>query len=96
MSLLRAELPPFLDALSRPKRPALAIYNAGTDVFAGDPLGYLGLSAEGILTRDQFVLQQLADRGIPWLMLPSGGYTRESYRLIARTVSWALRTWPGT
>ena len=92
LSLLRAELPPFLDAISRGRPPALAIYNAGTDVFAGDPLGYLGVSAEGIFARDRFVLGQLSDRRIPWLMLPSGGYTRESYTFIARTVAWALRT----
>ena len=96
LSLLRAELPPFLDALSRPRPPGLAIYNAGTDVFAGDPLGCLSLSADGILARDRFVLTQLTERNIPWLMLPSGGYTRESYKLIARTVAWALRTRPGT
>jgi histone deacetylase 11 len=92
LSLLRAELPPFLDAISRARPPALAIYNAGTDVFAGDPLGCLGVSADGILARDQFVLRQLTDRRIPWLMLPSGGYTRESFKLIARTVAWSLRT----
>jgi histone deacetylase 11 len=95
LSLLRAELPPFLDALSKSKLPALAVYNAGTDVFAGDPLGNLNVSAEGVLARDQFVLQALSERGIPWVMLPSGGYTRESYKLLARTVSWSLRTWDG-
>jgi histone deacetylase 11 len=91
LSLLRAELPPFLDALSRPTRPALAVYNAGTDVFEGDPLGHLRLTADGVLARDQFVLNALAERHIPTVMLPSGGYTRDSYRLIARTVAWALR-----
>lgn len=92
LSLVRAELPPFLDAVSRSRRPALAVYNAGTDVLDGDPLGYLRVSADGILARDQFVLTQLTDRRIPTLMLPSGGYTRESYKLIARTVAWAVRS----
>ena len=73
--------------------PALAIYNAGTDVLAGDPLGHLRVSAEGILRRDQFVLTQLSERQIPWVVLPSGGYTRESYRLIADSIAWAMRTW---
>lgn len=92
LPLIRAELPRFLDAVSRARRPALAIYNAGTDIFGGDPLGYLRVSAEGVLARDQFVLAQLTERHIPWVTLPSGGYTRESYQLIARTVAWALRT----
>ena len=94
LSLLRAELPAFLDGISKSRRPALAVYNAGTDVLAGDPLGNLRVSADGVLARDQFVLNQLTDRGIPWVMLPSGGYTRDSYRLLARTTAWALRRWP--
>lgn len=93
LSTLRGELPSFLDSVSKSRRPALAIYNAGTDVLAGDPLGYLRVSAEGILKRDQFVLSQLTERDIPWLMLPSGGYTRESYRLIADSIAWAMRNW---
>lgn len=35
------------------------MYNAGTDVYAEDPLGGLGLSAEGVLQRDLFVVEQL-------------------------------------
>jgi histone deacetylase 11 len=93
LSALRGELPPFLDAVSKSRRPALAVYNAGTDVLGGDPLGYLRVSAEGILKRDQFVLTQLSERHIPWLMLPSGGYTRESYRLIADSIAWAMQAW---
>ena len=49
----------------------------------------------GILKRDRFVLSQLVERGIPTVMLPSGGYTRESYRLIADSIADAFRTWPG-
>lgn len=89
LGTLRRELPRFLDAFSGPG-PRLAVYNAGTDVFAGDPLGRLSVSAEGVFERDRFVIDELSRRGIPCLMLPSGGYTRESYRLIARTATWVL------
>jgi len=82
---LRNRLPGFLDSVT--SRPVgLAIYNAGTDVFAGDPLGNLSISAETILHRDLFVVEQLRTRGIPTVMLLSGGYTRESYRLVADSV----------
>jgi histone deacetylase 11 len=74
---------------------ALAFYNAGTDVLNGDPLGRLGLSAEAVLERDRFVIDNLQRARIPWVLLPSGGYTEESHRLLAETVVWACRGWRG-
>lgn len=82
---LQGRLPGFLDSVGN-SPIALAIYNAGTDVFRGDALGQLDISAEGILKRDLFVVEELRKRGIPTVMLLSGGYTGESYRLIADSV----------
>jgi histone deacetylase 11 len=85
LNVLRHYLPPFLG-----KGPyALAFHNAGTDVLKGDPLGRLGLSADAVLARDRFVIESLERAGIPWVMVPSGGYTEESYKLVADTVVWA-------
>lgn len=92
LRLLRNRLPGFIDALCRSAGVALAIYNAGTDVFAGDPLGGMTLAAADILERDLFVIDQFRRRRIPVVMLPSGGYTRESFRLIAATLEELLRT----
>jgi histone deacetylase 11 len=64
----------------------LAIYNAGTDVLAGDPLGGLRLSPGDILTRDQFVIQTLRDRNLPTVVLTSGGYTIASHQSIAQMI----------
>lgn len=89
---LRKKLPGFLDNISQSQPVALGIYNAGTDVLAGDPLGGLALSAEDILQRDLFVMNEFRQRQIPAVMLPSGGYTAESYRLIAATVRELLLT----
>ena len=83
---LKARLPGFLDSIAHSGSVGLAIYNAGTDVFRGDPLGGLDLSSEGVHERDLFVVEELRSRGIPTLMLPSGGYTRASYRLLADSV----------
>src|SRR5262249_32329799 len=91
LRLLEQHLPGFLDSVSRSAPVALGIYNAGTDVLAGDPLGGLSLSAVEVVQRDLYVIDQFRRRGIPVVMLPSGGYTRESYRLIAATVSRLLR-----
>lgn len=83
---LKDWLPGFLDSISQSQRVGLAIYNAGTDVYVDDPLGLLDVSAEGILQRDLFVVRELRQRGIPTVMLLSGGYTRVSYKLVADSV----------
>ena len=89
LAQLRSRLPPFLDSVGRSAPISLAIYNAGTDVLAGDPLGGLSLTPDDVLRRDQFVLNTLRQRGIPTVMLTSGGYTDESHRAIARTIAAA-------
>ena len=83
---LKDRLPGFLDSVSQSQRIGLAIYNAGTDVYADDPLGGLNVSADGILQRDLFVFRELRQRGIPTVMLLSGGYTSVSYKLVADSV----------
>jgi histone deacetylase 11 len=89
LATLRERLPSFLDAFAK-SSPRLAIYNAGTDVFRGDKLGGLELSERDVLDRDLFVIEQLRRRGIPVVMLLSGGYSPQSYRLVANTVASLL------
>ena len=91
LARLKEKLPGFLDGISRSSPIELAIYNAGTDVIADDPLGGLALAAEDVLERDLYVIDLLRRRGIPVAMLTSGGYTRDSYRLIAATVEQLLQ-----
>ncbi len=83
---LEDRLPVFLDSISQSQTVGLAIYNAGTDVYVDDPLGGLNISADAILQRDLFVVRELRKRGIPTVMLLSGGYTRVSYQLVADSV----------
>ncbi len=90
MRLLRDRLPPFLDSVGQSASVGIAVYNAGTDVFAGDPLGGLALSAEAIVERDVFVVEQLRRRSIPVVMLLSGGYTQMSHRLVADSLQRLL------
>lgn len=90
LTRLRDQLPVFLNNISQSRPIELAIYNAGTDVIDGDPLGRLSLTPQDILGRDLLVMEELRNRGIPALMLPSGGYTAESYELIATTVTALL------
>jgi len=93
LSLLKARLPALLDSIGGTAPVRLAIYNAGTDVLKGDPLGNMNLNGATIVERDAYVIQQLRSRNIPTMMLLSGGYTRESYRLIAESVTRLLTSY---
>ena len=86
LDLLRMHLPVFLDAMVAAGDVALVIYNAGTDILTGDPLGGLAVSREGILARDAFVMDQALQREVPCVMLLSGGYTQESHAIIGDSV----------
>lgn len=85
---MKEKLPDFLNAIVEESGEiGFAIYNAGTDVFMGDPLGGLNVTADDVLVRDLFVIEELRSRGIPTLMLLSGGYAKFSYKLVADSVS---------
>jgi histone deacetylase 11 len=88
LGIVREELPVFLDSMARPR---LAIYNAGTDILAGDPVGHLAVSAEGVVARDDAVLRALLERKIPTVIVTSGGYAAQSHELIAKLALRVLR-----
>ena len=44
-----------------------------------------------VLARDLYVISQLRERNIPVVMVPSGGYSRVSYELVADSVAALLR-----
>ena len=52
----------------------LAIYLAGADPYAGDRLGRLSLTKEGLAARDELVLSRGRDAGIPVAVVMAGGY----------------------
>lgn len=80
LEILESELPSFLDENSDAK---LVYYNAGNDILDNDPLGSLKVSYQGVVQRDKFVIEQLNNRGIPTVIMTSGGYTKSSHKLIA-------------
>ncbi|EFJ15307.1 hypothetical protein SELMODRAFT_180494 [Selaginella moellendorffii] len=67
--------------------PDLLVYNAGTDILEGDPLGRLEVSPEGVKERDEIVFSFARQRNIPIVMLTSGGYMRSSAGVIAESIS---------
>jgi histone deacetylase 11 len=79
-----------LDSVARGGGPPLGIYNAGSDVVREDPLGDLALSPADVLQRDLFVIEEFRRRSMPAAMVTSGGYTPESWRLIAESAAKIL------
>uniref|UniRef100_A0A3B4A704 Histone deacetylase domain-containing protein n=1 Tax=Periophthalmus magnuspinnatus TaxID=409849 RepID=A0A3B4A704_9GOBI len=67
-------------------RPDVIVYNAGTDILDGDPLGGLSISPHGIVKRDELVFRAARRRGIPILMVTSGGYQKKTARIIADSI----------
>jgi len=56
---------------------------AGGDVLAGDGLGALGMTPDGVRERDRRVAHAVADHASVWL--PGGGYTPIAWRILAGT-----------
>jgi len=81
---LKEHLPAALDEFE----PELVLYNAGTDIFEGDLLGKLEVDEAHVLERDRFVIQAAVDRELPVAMVPSGGYTDDSHRLLANALEY--------
>ena len=65
-------------------QPDIVLYDAGVDVFEGDPLGQFAISEEGIRQRDRLVLGELMRQGIPVATVIGGGYDDDRMTLARR------------
>lgn len=88
LSILKSGLD---NLFERAAQPRLVVYNAGTDVYKEDALGGLALSRQAVNQRDSLVLTAARERGIPMLVLASGGYSDLSAQLVADFVLTAYR-----
>lgn len=91
LDAVREFLPLILDEV----RPDLLIYNAGADVFEGDPLARFRLSARDIAERDLLVVSEARERGVAVAMVLSGGYSAESWKLHADAIEGILTRFDG-
>jgi acetoin utilization deacetylase AcuC-like enzyme len=55
-------------------RPDLVFYQAGVDALAGDRLGRLALSMEGLMHRDKLVFEAVSASTLPIVVTLGGGY----------------------
>ncbi len=70
MRILSAHLPQVLDEA----RADIAFYLAGVDVVQGDRYGRLSLTRAGLCQREYAVMEAVRSRGLPLVLLMSGGY----------------------
>ncbi|MGG7568460.1 histone deacetylase family protein [Rhodovulum sp. DZ06] len=80
LAALSADLPRIIAAAGAD----IAFYNAGVDPWAGDRLGRLSLSLEGLRARDRLVLGALRAAGLPVCGALGGGYSTDPEELAAR------------
>ena len=78
-----------LDTLAQRFEPELVFFLAGADVFEGDRLGRLKLTADGIEARDRQVFDWAWTRQVPVAFAMAGGYGHR----IEETVSVQLTTY---
>ena len=57
--------------------PEIVFYLAGADPYAGDKLGRLALTMEGLRQRDECVLRECYEREVPIVTVMSGGYGKD-------------------
>lgn len=68
--------------------PELVFYVGGVDIGGEDKMGSWRISPEGMLARDQIVLEHLGERSMVWTL--AGGYGDEAWRYTARSLAWLL------
>ena len=86
LGTLEATLTPLLDE----HRPGLVLYQAGVDPFAGDRLGRLALTLDGLVGREQLVARLVRERGIPLASTVGGGYGDDALAIAQRHVTAIL------
>lgn len=64
--------------------PDLVLYDAGVDIYKGDPLGLLNISLDGLAERDRLVLETCRNRGLPVATVIGGGYDNDRHALARR------------
>jgi histone deacetylase 11 len=74
-----------LDRIQGDYRMAFVI--AGTDVLAADPLGGFRLTIEDVVRRDILIFEKLRQLSIPAVFLGGGGYSEDSVRATAESLS---------
>jgi len=83
LDILQQTLVPLLDEV----RPDLILYQAGVDPFAGDRLGRLSLTLDGLVRRERLIAGLAIARGVPLASTVGGGYGDDALEIAQRHVT---------
>lgn len=83
LDILQQTLVPLLDEV----RPNLILYQAGVDPFAGDRLGRLALTLDGLVRRERLIAGLAIARGVPLASTVGGGYGDDALEIAQRHVT---------
>jgi acetoin utilization deacetylase AcuC-like enzyme len=86
MATLESTLVPLLDGFA----PDIVLYQAGVDPFAGDRLGRLALTEEGLIRRERLVARLMTERSLPLASTVGGGYGDDTLAIARRHVAAIL------
>lgn len=86
LATLAETLVPLVDRFA----PDLILYQAGVDPYAGDRLGRLALTREGLVRRDRWIATLARDRGLPLASALGGGYGDDAMEVSQRHVASIL------
>lgn len=80
LALLQSHIPSLLEQ----HQPDFVLYDAGADVHEADRLGHVQLTDEGILARDQYVIEQVMSAAVPIACVIGGGYDHDHRKVAMR------------
>ena len=83
LATLEETLVPLLDSFGAD----LILYQAGVDPFAGDRLGRLSLTLDGLVRRERLIARLAIERGIPLASTVGGGYGDDALAIAERHVT---------
>jgi acetoin utilization deacetylase AcuC-like enzyme len=92
ISHMRENIPGIMDEF----HPEFVIYLAGADPYEKDQLGGLSLTIDGLRERDELVMSECVNRGIPMVVLLAGGYafnTDDTVTIHCNTCKVACNLW---
>ena len=87
LAALADTLTPLMDQVA----PTIILYQGGVDPFAGDRLGRLALSDDGLAARDRLVAGLALERGVPLASTVGGGYGDDVLAIARRHVDVIVR-----
>ncbi|MEZ0494972.1 histone deacetylase [Sphingomonas sp. IW22] len=86
LGTLESTLAPMIDGFA----PDLILYQAGVDPFAGDRLGRLSLTLDGLAQRERLIARLARSRGLPVASALGGGYGHDAMEVAQRHVASIL------